>query len=66
MPVTTVPWGTTYCLPSEKKLKIKIKLNVGNLFQNIWILSLSLDKQNVIYSFQKHIQHLKIRKYYIK
>jgi hypothetical protein len=42
---------------------MKIKLNLKNLFQNIWMLS--LDNQSMNKSLQKDIQHLKIKKYYI-
>jgi hypothetical protein len=45
-------------------MKIKIKLNVKNLFQKIWIIS--HDKQNMNNPLQNNIQHLEINKYYIK
>jgi hypothetical protein len=38
-------------------MKIKIKLNVRNLFQKIW--KLYLDNQNVNNSLQNNMQHLK-------
>jgi hypothetical protein len=50
-----------YPLKINEKRK---KLNVGNLFQDIWVFS--IDNETVKKSLQNNIQHLKIRKYYIK
>jgi hypothetical protein len=41
-------------------MKIKIKLNVGNLFQKFW--TISLDKLEGINHSQNKMKHLKIRK----
>jgi hypothetical protein len=48
----------------RNKKENKIKLNVGNLSKKI--LMRSLDIENKTENLQNNIQHLKIKKYYIK